>query len=368
MNVPFLDVHAGYDELRSELDAACLKILESGWYIGGPEVLAFEQEFAAYCGADYCVGVGNGLDALSFILRGYGIGAGDEVIVPAHTFIATWLAVSAVGAIPVPVLMDPQTCNLDACKVEAAITPKTRALIAVHLYGCPADMDALEAIVRPRGIKLIEDAAQAHGAIYKGRRVGGIGDAAGFSFYPGKNLGGFGDGGAVVTNDDALAEAVRMLGNYGSRKKYEHDLAGGNSRLDPMQAALLRVKLRYLDQWNAKRSLLANRYIEQLYGVGDIILPWITQAAQAAWHLFVIQTCRRNELQQFLEAAGVQTLIHYPFAPHRTGAYANDFSEQAAQLQAAQDLADRVLSLPMGPHLSYDQQDVVIREVRRFWA
>jgi dTDP-4-amino-4,6-dideoxygalactose transaminase len=230
-------------------------------------------------------------------------------------------------------------------------------------------MDALEAIARPRGIKLIEDAAQAHGAMYKGRRVGRLGDAAGFSFYPGKNLGAFGDGGAVVTNDEGLAEAVRMLGNYGSRKKYEHDIAGGNSRLDPLQAAMLRVKLRYLDEWNARRTCLATRYVEQLQGIGDLILPLIKQeVVQPAWHLFVVQTNRRDELHRFLKESGVQTLIHYPFAPHNTGAYVVTFKGQAAQLRAAQDVADRVLSLPMGPHLTDNQQGAVIEAICRFWV
>ncbi|MBN2686054.1 MAG: DegT/DnrJ/EryC1/StrS family aminotransferase [Pontiellaceae bacterium] len=367
-NVPFLDLQAAYFELRDELSTAALRVLNSGWYIGGAEVESFEQEFAAYCGAAHGVGVGNGLDALALILRGYGIGAGDEVIVPAQTFIATWLAVSAVGATPVPVAVDPQTSNIDPTAVEQAITAKTRAVIAVHLYGYPAEMNALAQITQPRGIKLIEDAAQAHGASLQGRRAGNLGDAAAFSFYPGKNLGAFGDGGAVVTNDAALAEQVRMLGNYGSKKKYEHERAGTNSRLDPIQAALLWVKLAHLDEWNERRVRVAERYMDALAGVGDLELPQIGAEMRSAWHLFVVQTDQRDALQKFLNEAAVQTLIHYPVAPHRTGAYAEAFAEETEPLRAAQALADRVLSLPMGPHLSEEQQESVIQAVRRFFT
>lgn len=367
MKVPFLDLKAAYDELKPELDNAALRVLVSGRYIGGEEVSAFENEFAAYCEADHCVGVGNGLDALTLILRGYGIGAGDEVIVPAQTFIATWLAVSAAGATPVPVDVDPTTCNIDPSAVEAAITPKTKAIIAVHLYGCPADIDSLRAIAGRRGLKLIEDAAQAHGARYKEKRVGSLGDAAAFSFYPGKNLGAFGDGGAVTTNDSELAEKVRMLGNYGSRRKYEHELAGCNSRLDPIQAALLRVKLRYLDEWNHRRQKKAESYLSELRSLNsDLHLPYTTDGVESAWHLFVVQTDQRDDLQRFLSEQGIETLIHYPVAPHNTGAYAEQFKENADRLHSAQDLADRLLSLPMGPHLSTDQLQHVVKTIQSF--
>ena len=260
MRIPFLDLKAASTELREELDAAYHRVMDSGWYILGEEVDAFEAEWAAYCGVRYCVGVGNGLDALHLILRAMDIGTGDEVIVPSNTYIATWLAVSYAGATPVPVEPDPRTFNLDPTRVEAAITPRTRALLPVHLYGQPADMDGLLEVARRHDLRVVEDAAQAHGATYKGRRCGGLADAAGFSFYPGKNLGALGDAGAVTTDDDRIADRVRALRNYGSRRKYYHDEKGYNSRLDPLQAAFLRVKARHLDEWNGRRAELASRY------------------------------------------------------------------------------------------------------------
>jgi len=360
MNVPFLDFHSIYVELKAELDSAYHRCMESAWYILGQEVEAFESEFAAYCEARHCVGVGNGLDALHLILRAYEIGPGDEVIVPANTYIATWLAVSHAGATPVPVEPDARSYNLDPSAIAAALTPRTRAIMAVHLYGQPADTDPINALAAQHGLKVIEDAAQAHGARYKGRRVGGLGDAAGFSFYPGKNLGAVGDGGAVVTNDATLADRIRVLRNYGSRIKYKNELQGYNSRLDELQAALLRVKLRHLDAWNARRTIAANRYLECL-SESDLLLPFVPDWAEPAWHLFVIRTPLRDVLQKALTSAGVGTMIHYPIPPHLSGAYAEDFREKVFPLSEA--LAKTVLSLPMGPHLTCDQQETVISAV-----
>ena len=260
MQVPFLDLGRLHQSIRAPLDAAYHRVMDSGWFIMGPELEAFEAEFAQYCEVKHCIGVGNGLEALHLLLRAYGIGPGDEVIVPSNTFIATWLAVTQCGATPVPVEPDVNTHNIDPALIAAAITPRTRAIMPVHLYGQPADMDPINEIAAKHGLIVIEDAAQAQGARYKGRRTGSLGHAAGTSFYPGKNLGALGDGGAVLTSDDAIADKVRQLRNYGSKIKYQHDLAGYNSRLDEMQAAFLRVKLTVLDDWNALRSEIADQY------------------------------------------------------------------------------------------------------------
>lgn len=348
--IPFLDLRAAYIELRRDLDAACRRVLDSGSYILGAEVDGFEREFAAYCEARHCVGTGNGLDALTLALRGYGIGPGDEVIVPSNTFIATWLAVTATGARLAPVEPDPVTFNIDPARVESAITPRTRAIIAVHLYGLPADMDAINGLARERGIKVIEDAAQAHGARFRGRRAGSLGDAAAFSFYPAKNLGAFGDGGALVTDDARLAERVAALRNYGSRERYRHESKGGNSRLDEMQAALLRVRLGRLDEWNRRRRSQARVYLSLLAGL-PLTLPQEPPGAEHVWHLFVIRTPRREELRRFLEARGVGTHIHYPVPPHLQPAYA-DLRLGAGALPISEAMHREVLSLPMGPHLS----------------
>jgi dTDP-4-amino-4,6-dideoxygalactose transaminase len=347
--IPFVDVPATYAELQDELDAAARRVMASGAYILGPEVTAFEEEFAASCGARHAIGVGNGLDALRLILLAYDIGPGDEVIVPSNTFIATWLGVSQAGAIPVPVEPDPETHNITAAAAEAAITPATKAIMPVHLYGQPADMDPFVALGRERGIPVIEDAAQAQGARYRGRRAGSLADAAGFSFYPGKNLGAMGDAGAVTTDDDGLAERVRMLRNYGSKVKYHHDLPGMNSRLDSLQAAFLRVKLRRLDEWNERRRALAALYLERLADAEELTLPVVPEWAEPVWHLFVVRHPRRDELQRRLGDAGIDTIIHYPIPPHLSGAYAG-----GASLPVAERLAAEVLSLPIGPHLSHE--------------
>ena len=360
--IPFLDVAAAYAELQDELDAATRRVMVSGQFILGPEVTAFEEEFAAFCETRRAIGVGSGLDALRLILLGHGVGKGDEVVVPSNTFIATWLAVTQAGATPVPVEPDPVTHNVTADAVEAALTPATKAIMPVHLYGHPADMDAIVALGRDRGILVVEDAAQAHGARYRGRRAGGLADAAGFSFYPGKNLGAMGDAGAVTTDDDALAERVRMLRNYGSTVKYHHDLPGLNSRLDSLQAAALRIKLRRLDEWNERRRAVAARYLERLAGLDGLALPTAAAWAEPVWHLFVVRHPRRDALQQRLSEAGVEAIIHYPIPPHLSGAYAAAF--EGGRLPVAERLADEVLSLPMGPHLALEDADRVAAAVR----
>ena len=356
--IPFLDLKSPHIELRSQLEAAFDRTLHSGWYILGNECKQFEKEFAQYCETDHCIGVGNGLDALHLILRAYGIGEGDEVIVPSNTYIATWLAVSYAGATPVPVEPDLRTYNINPALIEPAITPRTKAIIAVHLYGQPADMDAIYAIAQTHGLKVIEDAAQAHGARYKGRRVGALGDAAGFSFYPGKNLGAMGDGGAVTTSDTALARRIRVLGNYGSQVKYHNEVKGYNSRLDELQAALLRAKLPVLDQWNARRQAIADQHLSQL-NTSALMLPFVPDWASPVWHLFVVRSQQRDVLQKQLADAGIGTMIHYPIPPHLQPAYSELGFVQGA-FPIAEQIANQCLSLPMGPHLGSDNAAQVI--------
>jgi dTDP-4-amino-4,6-dideoxygalactose transaminase len=347
--IPFLDLGAAYRELKAEIDAAVHRVLDSGWYILGPEVEAFEADWAAYCQAEHAVGVANGLDALILALRALGVGPGDEVIVPSNTYIATWLAVSAVGARPVAVEPDPATHNIDVARIAAAITPATKVLLPVHLYGQPADLDPILALARSHRLSVVEDAAQAHGARYKGRRIGAHGDVVCWSFYPGKNLGALGDGGAVTTNRADLAERVRLLRNYGSRVKYENEVQGANSRLDPLQAAVLRVKVPHLDEWNGRRKAIAARYASGLADCG-LTLPHVPEWADPAWHLYVVRAPDRDGLQARLTRSGVGTLIHYPRAPHMQAAYA-ELGIPADALPLARQLASEVLSLPMGPQL-----------------
>ncbi|MDQ2891392.1 MAG: DegT/DnrJ/EryC1/StrS family aminotransferase [Gemmatimonadota bacterium] len=347
--VSFLDVLASYSALEEELNAAVRRVLTSGHYILGPELEAFEAEFAESVGALFCVGVGNGLDALTLALRAHDIGPGDEVIVPSNTFIATWLAVTYSGATPIPVDPDPQTYNICSAGVSAALTARTRAVIPVHLYGQPADIDALRAVAEPRGIVLIEDAAQAHGARLRGRPVGSLGTTAAWSFYPGKNLGAFGDGGAVTTNDPVIAARIRQLRNYGSHQKYVHDVQGVNSRLDEIQSAVLRVKLRYLPEWNEHRGHIAAQYGAELRET-SIGLPFVPDFVDPSWHLFVIRSGRRDALQSALRDRGVETLIHYPVAPHLQDAYAS-LGYRAGDFPVAERLQDEVLSIPIGPYL-----------------
>jgi dTDP-4-amino-4,6-dideoxygalactose transaminase len=350
MKVPFLDMKTPYLELKQELDAAYRRVMESGWYILGQEVEAFEVEFAAYCGTQYCIGVGNGLEALHLILRAMEIGSGDEVIVPANTYIATWLAVSYAGAIPVPVEPSEETYNINPEQIEAAITPNTKAILAVHLYGQPANMDLINEIAKRYNLRVIEDAAQAHGARYKGRRVGSLGDAAGFSFYPGKNLGALGDGGAVTTNDCELANKIRLLRNYGSQVKYFNEIKGFNSRLDELQAAFLRVKLSKLDDWNSRRVRVANQYLEQLNSIVNLTLPSVPTWAEPVWHLFVVRHSMRSDLEKHLKNLGISTLVHYPVPPHLSDAYKTE--QHLSSFPVTQQIAKEVLSLPIGPHIS----------------
>lgn len=366
MNIPFLDLGAAYRELQTEIDVAVARVLASGYYIGGPEVEAFEEEFATYCGSTHAIGVANGLDALHLALRALDVGPGDEVIVPSNTYIATWLAVSQCGATPVPVEPDARTYNIDPVLTEAAITPRTKVILPVHLYGQPADMDPILAIARKHGLRVLEDGAQAHGARYKGQRLGAHGDAVAWSFYPGKNLGAMGDGGAVTTNDAQLADRLRVLRNYGSRVKYVNEVQGYNSRLDPLQAAILRVKLAHLDEWNARRSAIAQLYQNGLACTG-LKLPYVPDWVEPAWHLFVVQCPQRNALQQALSEAGVSSLIHYPIPPHRQQAYAQA-NWGKGTFPLAERMADQVLSFPIGPNLSMEDIDKVVRVCNAFTA
>lgn len=346
--IPFLNLRAQVDELRAELDAAIARVLHSGVYILGPEVESFEAEWAAFCEARHCVGVGNGLDALTLSLLAMGIGEGDEVIVPSNTYIATWLAVSHCGAKPIPVEPIEETSNIDPEKIERAITSRTRAVIAVHLYGQPAHLAPILEITRRHGIRLLEDAAQAHGARYQSRRIGAHGDAVAWSFYPGKNLGALGDAGAVTTDDEQIAGAVRILRNYGSHRKYVNSRLGFNSRLDPIQAAVLRVKLKHLDEWNQRRRVLAHAYGRALDGLA-LQLPEVIENVEPVWHLYAIRSTKRDLLQQTLERAGIGTLIHYPIPPHLQEAYAS-LGLSNGSLPIAERLAQQVLSLPISPH------------------
>ncbi len=360
MKIPFNDFASPYQELQGELDEAYQRFMRSAWYILGKEVEAFEREYAEYCGTAHCVGLGNCLDALHLILRAYEIGPGDEVIVPSNTYIATWLATSYAGATPVPVEPDDRTFNLDPERIESAITPRTRAIMPVHLYGQTADMDPIMEIARKHRLKVIEDAAQAQGGLYKGRKAGGLGDAAGHSFYPTKNLGAFGDAGAVTTNDPELAERVRTLRNYGSKKRYYNEVKGVNSRLDELQAAFLRVKLRHLDKWNGRRTEVARTYLPELAKLPGLTVPFVPDWATPVWHLFVVRHAKRDLFQQKLTELGIGTLIHYPVPPHLSGAYAEMRPTLGSQ-PIAEKTAQEVLSLPIGPHLKQEQTREVLQ-------
>lgn len=353
--LPFFDLSPAYHRIKEECDEAYRRVMASSWFILGREVEAFEREYAAYCGSAYCVGVASGLDALFLSLKAWGIGRGDEVIVPSNTYIATWLAVSHTGATPVPVEPVESTYNINPDLVEAAITPETKALLPVHLYGQPAAMGPITDLARKHGLKVLQDAAQAHGAKYRGEPIGGLGDAAAFSFYPSKNLGACGDGGAITTNDESMAGTLRCLRNYGSAKKYVNDIPGYNSRLDELQAALLRVKLGHLDAWNQERKRIAHLYNTGLEGIGDIVLPRCAPDSDSVYHLYVIRTERRDQLQQFLTEKGIGTHIHYPIAPHLQKAYA-ELGLRKGSLRLAEQIADTCLSLPMYPGLG--EQDV----------
>lgn len=362
MRVPFLDLREVNARYLGEIEEAMARVVNSGWYVLGSEVRAFEDEFSRYCGARFCIGVSNGLDALHLILRGLGVGAQDEVIVPANTFVATWLAVSYCGAIPVPVETEAHGFNIDPDLVEAAVTTKTKAIIAVHLYGKTAAMTSLREMSRRHGIPLIEDAAQAHGSLCDGIKAGNLANAAAFSFYPGKNLGALGDGGAVTTDDEALARNVRLLRNYGSEQKYEHLLPGFNARLDEMQAAVLRSKLNHLDADNHERRQIAGRYLDELAGC-DVELPDKKTLHESVWHLFVIQSKERDVLRDRLQERGVETGVHYPVPPHLQRAYAG-LGFVKGDFPITERLHDQVLSLPLWPGMHDAMIDHVIRSVR----
>lgn len=362
--VPFLDLRALHAELQDELDAAALRVLRSERVLLGPELDAFEERWATFVGADHAVGVGSGLDALTLGLRALGVGPGDEVLVPSHTFVATWLGVVHAGAVPVPVDVSPESGAWEVDAVEAAVGDRTRAIVPVHLYGHPVDLDPLLALAARRGLAVLDDAAQVHGARYRDRPVGGLTSATAWSFYPGKNLGAVGDGGAVTTSDPEVARRLRSLRNYGSTEKYVHDEIGWNSRLDELQAALLSVKLASLDEFNARRARVAARYADGLAGL-DLTLPAPAGWASPVWHLYVVRTPHRDALRDHLTAAGVRTGVHYPVPPHRQAAFAGTPLARLS-LPGADTLAAEVLSLPMGPHLAEPDQERVIDAVRTF--
>ncbi|MBI6873588.1 DegT/DnrJ/EryC1/StrS family aminotransferase [Clostridium aciditolerans] len=364
MNVPFVSFEPMHKEIESEIVDKFKEVYNKNWFIQGDEVKKFEEEFAAFCDAKYCIGCGNGLDALYLILRGYDIGVGDEVIVPSNTYIATALAVSYTGAKPVFVEPDLNTCNINSDLIEKVITDKTKAIMAVHLYGQPADIDRINDIAQKYNLKVIEDSAQAHGALYKGRKTGSLGDAAGFSFYPGKNLGALGDAGAVVTNDKELADKIRAIANYGSDKKYHHIYKGTNSRLDEIQAAFLRIKLKNLGKWNEDRIRIAQKYLE---GINNpkIIKPNIAGYAKCVWHLFVIRTEKRDDFVRYLNDTGVGTTIHYPIPMHMQDAYA-DLGYKKEDFPMAEQISDEVLSLPMWYGMKDEEVQYVINTINNW--
>lgn len=363
MKVPFLDLKSINLNVEGLLGDAFQRVVNSGWYIQGKELEAFESEFADYCKVEHCIGVGNGLDAIHLLLVAYGVGPGDEVIVPSNTFIATWLAVTRCGATPIAVEPNLDSFNIDPQFIEAAITPRTVAIIPVHLFGQPADMDAINSIAARHRLLVIEDAAQSQGAQYRGRPSGSLGNAAATSFYPGKNLGALGDGGAVLTNDSAIARKVNQLRNYGSPVKYQHDSLGYNSRLDELQAAFLRIKLRELDSANARRREIARCYTEAL-ATSEIRPPHVPTWADPVWHLYVVRTARRDQLQEHLKLNGVETMVHYPIPPHRQKCYADILSGNTQPI--AEKLAGEILSLPISPSMTKSQVQHVIDQLRAF--
>ena len=366
-SIPLGDLRREYGRLRSEIDGAIQRVLQRGWFILGEEVEAFEAEWAAYCGVAHAVGVGNGTDAIQLALWAAGIGPGDQVVVPCLTATFTALAVSMTGATPVFADVDPKRYTLDPAAFEAVITPHTAAVIPVHLYGCPADMEPIAQIARRHNLLILEDAAQAHGARYQGKRVGGLGDVAAFSFYPSKNLGAYGDAGAIVTGDAALAEKVRMLRHGGQRRTYEHELLGTNSRMDEIQAAILRAKLPHLDQWNERRRTLAAQYDHGLENFDQLVLPFTPQGAEHVFHLYVVHSPLREALRDYLAGAGIQTGIHYPKGVHLQRAYAN-LGYQEGSCPRAEAAAGQVLSLPLFPHLTAGELEQVIHLIRIFFA
>lgn len=366
--IDFLNLRSMNSKIKPDLMTAIGNVIDSGSYILGQNVKEFEREFAAYCGAEFCAGLGNGLDALILALRALDIGAGDEVIVPSHTFIATWLAVSAVGAIPIACPVKASTYCLDPQFLPELTTEKTKAIMPVHLYGCCAEMTAIVAHAKLNSLKVIEDAAQAHGAKYLQRKAGSLGDIGCFSFYPGKNLGALGDAGCITTNDPKIYDRILLLRNYGSKVKYQHEVLGVNSRLDEIQAAILRLKLKSLDADNAKRRHLAELYVQLLDGVGDIVLPKIPEGCESVWHLFVIRTSHRDPLIRFLDTNEIQTLIHYPISPMKSMAY-QEALWRAPKIEFEIDsLNEKIISLPMGPHLEIDDIISITDKIKEFFG
>ena len=367
VKVPFLELKPGYEEYRAEVDAAYSRVMSSGRYLLGPELESFEAEYSKSIGATYCVGVANGLEALQMILMALDIGRGDEVIVPSNGYIATWLAVSHVGARIIPCESDPKTHNLDPARLSDVITARTRAILPIHLYGQTADMQAINAIAAKKGIPVLEDAAQSHGARCAGRAAGALGFAAGTSFYPSKNLGAFADSGAVTSNDQQLAERIRCIRNYGSKERYYNDLIGLNSRMSELQAAFLKVKLNHLAEDNARRMFHAKTYFEHLSSVPEITLPTVPAWAEPVWHLFVVRTAKRTELREYLAAQGIGTQIHYPVPPHLSDAY-KYLGFKKGDFPIAELLASEVISLPIGPYLSESQIEFVCSRVSAFFG
>ncbi|MDO4973579.1 MAG: DegT/DnrJ/EryC1/StrS family aminotransferase [Eubacteriales bacterium] len=364
MNVLFADFAPMHQEIRDEMLGTFTDIYDKGWFIGGEPCTRFEEEFAAYCGAQYCVGCGNGLDSLHMILKAYGIGEGDEVIVPAQTYIATALAITYAGARPVCVDIEPDYFSLDPEKVEAAVTPRTKAIMMVHLYGQVGRWDEVAAIAKKHGLLMIEDSAQAHGATYKGRKTGNLGNAAGFSFYPGKNLGALGDAGGVTTSDKSVADYVRAYSNYGSYVKYHHEYKGVNSRLDTVQAALLSVKLKHLDAWRVDRVRIANRYLNEIKNP-LLKLPAVNPDGEHVWHIFAVLTPERARLEQYLDECGIGHQCHYPFPTHLHKAY-EDLGYHRGDFPVAEMAADQELSLPMFYGMTEEQQSYIIEKLNQF--
>lgn len=364
MYVPYASVKEMHQEIQNDIRMKFDEVYRRNWFIQGEELNKFEEEFASYCDSSFCIGCGNGLDALVLILKAYGIGAGDEVILPSNTFIATALAVIYTGAVPVFSEPDLSDYTMDVHKIEEKITEKTKAVIAVHLYGQPADMDAILAVSKKYGLKLIEDAAQAHGAFYKGRKTGSLADAAGFSFYPGKNLGALGDGGAVVTNDQKLAEKVRALGNYGSDYKYHHIYQGMNSRLDELQAAFLRIKLSKLDRWNERRREIAEMYVNMINNP-LVILPYVRKDCESVYHIFAVRCKERALLERYLNEKGVGTNKHYPIPMHLQKAF-SELGFQRGDFPIAEEISDTELSIPLYYGMSQKQVEYVADCINSF--
>ena len=364
--IPYLDLKQTNLICQEELEQAYHLFVDSGRYILGEAVEKFEGEFADYVGVKHCVGVGNGLEALHLILTAFGIGEGHEVIVPSNTYIATWLAITYTGAKPVPVEPDPRNYNLDPNRVESALTEKTRCILPVHLYGQPANMKPIMEIANKRNLFVIEDAAQAHGALYQARKCGSLGHAAGFSFYPAKNLGALGDAGAVTTQDASLADKIRTLRNYGSKRKYYNDFLGFNSRLDEIQAAFLSVKLSYLDGWNEKRKEIAAYYSRSLEEISELSLPYVPDWSGHVWHIYPILCSQRYALQNYLKDSGIDTLIHYPVPPHLSDAY-GFLNYKKGDFPIAEAIALTELSLPIGPCMNIKDAEYVVRAIKNFF-